>query len=1224
VTGKKVTFGLPHIEWDQQADKFSKKLPAPPPIINVKATILRNVHERYGFRIKKNAHSKMVEAVADTGCQRTTGGIDILRKLKISRRSLVPTTHRIVGITDTRLNVIGSLFLNIAHNGRTTNQMVHICDNSSGLYLSEAACRDLEIVDSDFPHHSVSAPAKMHEEEDDEKCNCVPRTETPERPTEIPFTPTLKNREALKDWLISKFKSTCSHQPLKQMTGKPMDIKLKLTAEPHKVHTPIEIPHHCKKKVKADIERDVRLGIIEPVPQGTPTTWCSRMVVASKKNVDPRRTVNLQKLNDATLRETHHTSTPFNIVSVTPKNTYKTTCDAWNGYHSLPITEESKDATTFITEWGRYRYCRAPQGFHGSGDAYTRRFDDITANTPRVSRCIDDSLLWDYGIEDAFWHTFDYLKHCSDNGIVFNVDKFIFAQETCEFAGFELTPDDYRPPKRVLDSILKFPTPKSVTDIRSWFGLINQVAYAFSQSAVMAPFRDLLSKKKHTKFYWDEELDRTFEKSKETIVNLIKDGVCSFELDRVTCLSTDWSKTGIGYTLCQKHCRCPADAQTKTFTPNCGKGHWKHVLADSRFTTPAESRYTPIEGEALGVAYGLQQCRKFVLGCPKLIVAVDHKPLTKILNQRPLESIENPRLLRIKEKTLMYDFNIIHIPGESNMAPDAASRYPSKSSHAQCPMVWEDDHCDTEEIEEFAKAHAATHATNLPGILTWELIKKESALDEECAQLKEVITSGFPKSRDEMPNNLQYYYPLRDELYTVDEVVFKGKKMLIPTKLRAAVLEGLHAAHQGVSSMRANARDRLFWPGMDGDLKQIRNQCKRCNENAPSQPSETLIITPPPDLPFQQVVTDFYQANGCQYIIYADRYTGWTEVAKVSSTSFTAFKKCVIPWFRTYGVPKEISSDGGPPFNSHEYRIFLQDWGIKSRLSSAHYAQSNGRAEIAVKTMKRALLGNADPRTGEINTDSAVKAMMSHRNTPNQDTGISPAEMLYGYKLRDHLPNHYRSIRKEWKDVQNAKELSFSIKDKQSSTGTHLPVLQVGDHVSLQNQYGNQPGKWSNTGIIVEVHPNHQYGVMLDGSRRTTLRNRKFLRKLQTKCQIRQIHKYNVPATDADFRPAPPENTSNSTAEAEQNPNCSTPRQDITTVPSTLTTIQLSPIPMDATPTTDLQTSLQERAQMQQTPTTSQVETTPEGTAPQTTSRRPIRTITKPKRLLEEWYNYYK
>ena len=66
------------------------------------------------------------------------------------------------------------------------------------------------------------------------------------------------------------------------------------------------------------------------------------------------------------------------MVSI-PPNTRKTTLDAWNGYHALPLADEAKDATQFITEWGHFRYKRAPQGFHASGDGYTKRCDNILA-----------------------------------------------------------------------------------------------------------------------------------------------------------------------------------------------------------------------------------------------------------------------------------------------------------------------------------------------------------------------------------------------------------------------------------------------------------------------------------------------------------------------------------------------------------------------------------------------------------------------------------------------------------------------------------------------------------------------------------------------------------------------------------------------------------------------------------------------------------------------------
>ena len=98
------------------------------------------------------------------------------------------------------------------------------------------------------------------------------------------------------------------------------------------------------------------------------------------------------------------------------------------------------------------------------------------------------------------------------------------------------------------------------------------------------------------------------------------------------------------------------------------------VLAGGRFTKPAESRYSPVEGELLGVVDALHKCRHFVLGCSKLIVAVDHKPLLGLLNDKSLADIQNPRLLMLKEKTLWFQFQVIHVPGRINSGPDYLSR----------------------------------------------------------------------------------------------------------------------------------------------------------------------------------------------------------------------------------------------------------------------------------------------------------------------------------------------------------------------------------------------------------------------------------------------------------------------------------------------------------------------------------------------------------------------
>ena len=82
--------------------------------------------------------------------------------------------------------------------------------------------------------------------------------------------------------------------------------------------------------------------------------------------------------------------------------------------------------------------------------------------------------------------------------------------------------------------------------------------------------------------------------------------------------------------------------------------------------------------------------------------------------------------------------------------------------------------------------------------------------------------------------------------------------------------------------------------------------------------------------------------------------------------------------------------------------------------------------------------------------------------------------------------------------IDDAREIALAKRALKTppSTGTHLQPLRAGDSVQIQDQSGNHPNKWHNTGRISECLPHRQYHVIVDGSRRITLRNRRFLRKI--------------------------------------------------------------------------------------------------------------------------------
>ena len=1097
--------------------------------------------------------STLMKVFPDSGASICIAGPNHLLSLNFNVNNLHKCHKLVTTAGGHKLVCFGWLNMSFTVHNFSTTQKLFICNQIERIYLSKVACIELHILPSCFPHpvitplselspHSLSSKPALAVSSLDEvdRLTSVPddhsfsRSPPPSRPTQLPYPPTPENVGKLEQYIVEQFSSSAFNKaaPFPAMKDvPPAHIHLKKDAVPHARHVPIPVPSCWTKIAKEILDGQVKRGIIEVVPIGDPVFFCSHWLLVPKKNGNPRSVVDYQHLNSQCRRETHYCQPPFLLATQVPPNMKKTVLDAVDGYHAVELDEESKALTTFITPWGTYRYCRLPQGYLSSNDAYTRRYDELIKDVPRKVKCVDDVLLWDETIESAFFHTWDYLTLCANKGIVINKDKFKFCRDDVEFAGLQLSNNGISPAPALLSAIADFPVPKNITDARSWFGLVNQVSWAHATSSDMAPFRDLIKPK--TKFYWDERLDKIFSKSKQQLIHQVEAGVRSFEVDRPTCLQTDWSKEGMGYLLLQQHCSCDVK-----LAPTCCKEGWHLVHAGSRFTNEAESRYSPTEGEATAVAWSLHKSRFFTLGCPNLIVSTNHRPLLGLLPDKELSNISNPRLLRIKEKTLMYKFQVVYNPGKWNKAADAVSRNPTlpAASSSLCsispldtPSLYpvpkpisslgslfgtnNDDICTESEDDitslpyhSLAMLHGCDEHSDMQ--LVPSQLATHKKLEEACKQdrshalLIETIGKGFPKTRQLLDPSLRDFWEVRDRLTVVGNFILLDNRLVIPLCYRKTVLSLLHSAHQGIASMKSRANSSVYWPGMGKDLRNTRYNCARCNSIAPSQPKEPIICTPDPDYPFQQVCADYLSLNGHSYLSVVDRYSGWLSIFHFEphqSTSPNLITVCR-DLFTAYGAPEVFGSDGGPQFTATSFQDFLKDWGVTHRLSSAFYPQSNGRAELGVKTAKRIIYDNTSA-DGSLDNDKAAQAIMQYRNTPLSVIGLSPAQILLHRQLRDQLPthpSHYR-LHKEWilaaqKREQLLSKRNIRLTERYNASAHLLPQLTPRTQVVIQNARKGHP-RWHSTGTIVEVLPFRQYKVRLDGSGRVVLRNRRFLKQ---------------------------------------------------------------------------------------------------------------------------------
>ena len=1030
----------------------------------------------------------VVPAVADTGAQVCVAGPSLLAML--GKGATLARPHRgLRDVADLQLGCMGTLSLNIQLRERSTVQEVYFIKTAKCLFLSLDACKGLGLVPDSFPHHDLTSASLAVEE----------ARPPPPKPASVPFPPLEENVSKLEQWLLRHFSASTfntSREPLPIMEGLPHHIHLVPGATPYACHTPIMVAKHWELEVKKQLDEDVRKGIIEAVPTGEASEWCTRMVIVAKKSGQPRRTVDFQRLNAYCRRETHHTPPPFDMISGVPLHSFKTVADAHWGFHQVELDEESRKLTTFITPWGRYRYRRTPMGHCSASDAYTKRFDDAIKDIPRKYKCIDDTLLYDTSIEEAFWHAYDLLETCARKGITLKPEKFCFCRREVNFVGFQLGWDAYSPTEESLAAIRNFSMPDSptITDIRSWFGFVNQLAPFLATAPLMEPFRDLLKKSSSKKVYWDSSLQEKFKQAQEAICKLAKDGLVYYDKARPTVALTDWSKEGIGFVILQQYCNC-----TSADSPFCCKGGWRIALCGSRHLSRAEAGYAPIEGEALAVTWCLKKARLFLLGCPNLLLITDHRPLVKLMGDKELKDIDNPRLFRLKEKTLPYKFQIKYLPGKRNCAADFLSRFPA--------LRCKPDDQDSELEDDMTAALVAASASALEReccVMDEETVKEAAASDPVYQLLMAKVAAGDwnPQKAQEVAC-LRQFYSVRDRLSLVEDLILytydQGyPRLLIPEGLRPQVIVGLHSGHQGVDSMLRRARQSVYWPGMEGDLQSFRDGCAQCDLHAPSQPAEPLVLTPPPAYPFQSTVMDMMQIQGYMYMAYADRLTGWLEVAHFPhGTTSSRIISVLRTYFTRWGAPEIISTDGGTNLVSEEVRSFFERWGVKTRISSAHYPQSNGRAEVAVKTAKRIIRSNLG-KGGSLDCDKASLAILQYLNTPLKGFDKSPAQLATGRTLRDGVPTpkqHYK-VEKHWEEELQRREQYMASQEGSPSPGAReLRPLTVGCKVRVQDPITKV---WDRSGLVVEFRGHRQYLIRLDGSGRVSLRNRKHLKVCST------------------------------------------------------------------------------------------------------------------------------
>ena len=150
--------------------------------------------------------------------------------------------------------------------------------------------------------------------------------------------------------------------------GEEYCIEMREGVRPYAIFTPRNVPIPPQSKVKEELDRMEKMGVIAKVTQ--PTPWCAGMVVDPKKSGDVRICVDLKPLNEGVLRETYPIPPVDDMLAKLAGATVFSKVDANSGFWQIPLAKDLQLMTTFITPHGRYCFQKLPFGISSAPELY--------------------------------------------------------------------------------------------------------------------------------------------------------------------------------------------------------------------------------------------------------------------------------------------------------------------------------------------------------------------------------------------------------------------------------------------------------------------------------------------------------------------------------------------------------------------------------------------------------------------------------------------------------------------------------------------------------------------------------------------------------------------------------------------------------------------------------------------------------------------------------------
>lgn len=822
--------------------------------------------------------------------------------------------------------------------------------------------------------------------------------------------------------LLRRYEDCFSHDLADLGCTNVTEMKIELNSQRPVVYRPYRLSYHEREKVRTMIDEMLKAGIIRE----SVSNYASPIILVRKKDGGVRLCVDYRLLNSVTVKERYPIPVIEDEIARLSGQAWFITLDLMSGYYQVPIAEESKHLTAFVTPDGQYEYNRMPFGLANAPAVFQRMMNHVLgpARFSKATVYIDDLLIFGKSASECLERFEEVLNLLKEANLKLNLAKCAFLQNTINYLGFEISSDGMRPGKTKVQSVIDFPCPENVHGARQFLGLVSYFRKFIQGFAQLAyPITKLL--KKNAAWEWGDDQEESFKILKEKLTD--RPVLAIYDPAAETELHTDASRVGVGGILLQR--------------PVEGQGPLHPVAYYSRQTTPEERNFHSYELETLAVVCALKKLRVYLLGKPFKIVT-DCSALRSTFEKRDLI----PRIARWWLALQEYDCTVEYRSGTRMSHADALSRNPINDSDTLNPeryptvMVINDD----------------------DWLLTLQLG------DPELRRIRDILCSNLdPKGVEYIKDN----YVLKDNrLFRCERGDQDCMRWVVPRGARWQVCKRNHddIGHVGFEKTLDRIKRNYWFAKMKRFVKKYVGACIECAYAKKASTTREGFLHPieKVDKPFHTLHIDHLgpfvkSKRGHTHILtVVDSFTKFLFIKPVRNTNTQNVIKVLQDIFDTFRAPDRLISDRGSCFTSHTFRRFCLDRGIKHILNAVASPRSNGQVERYNRTVLDSLTAqnfNDDEKDWD---NKLGRIQWGLNNTVQKTIGRSPADVMFGTEMR----SEFSPVLNELNDVSREDASLPSIRSEVKS--------RIDKAQTSQKKYydkGRRPARTYNKGDLVKI-----------------------------------------------------------------------------------------------------------------------------------------------------------